>query len=218
MKLISTIVVLMIAKSCVTGCPPDREIGEVNLTSVSQSFFPFEGSPTIVFKDTAGNELEFRSNEGVLTEDSQIAVYKICTEVKFDGQSTYEHFRGQTKYIVFFSSNPNFAYNLGIFTENLRPEEETFYDKLIVDINGTGTIGRGEIITDVQFSGAYQDNEFGIDSPMEFLAEVTLNGVSYQNVYQSEDFDGRQIYYTKEQGVVGFKDGTTVYNLDRIVL
>lgn len=211
---IALVFALLSTNSCTRNCPEDVKIGEIKLTEESLNFFPYETNPVLVFKDETGEELQFTSQGSVL-EVNRIAIYKTCTEFKYDGQSTYEYFEGEFKGIVFFDTNNQFSLDLRIFNNTLRPETELFYDKLQVAVTRTGTIGRGEIITAVHYNESHDEAEFNIDSPLEFLSEKVLNTVTYTHVYASEVFDGRQIFYTKEQGVVGFTFNGHTYNLDR---
>ena len=201
--------------SCTKNCPNDVKIGEINLAEQSLEFFPYEGNPILFFKNEIDEELKFTTT-GVISEINKIAINKICTEFKYDGQSSYEYFEGKTKGIVFFDTNNHYALNYGLFTNTLRPEKELFYDKLIVDVTSTGTIGRGELITAVRFNETYDETEFNLDSPVELIAEKTLNNTTYTGVYQTEEFDGRQAFFTKTQGIVGFTHNGHTYNLDRV--
>lgn len=212
---IAVIFILFSINSCTNNCPDDVKIGTINLAEQSLEFFPYEERPVLFFKDETGEELIF-TTVGIFSEVNRIAIYKICTEFKYDGQSTYEYFEGKTKGVVFFDSQNNYALNYGLFTNTLRPEKELFYDKLIVDVTSTGAIGRGELITAVRFNESYDEAEFNLDSPVEFIAEKTLNNTTYTEVYQTEVYDGRQVFFTKTQGIVGFTHNGHIYNLDRV--
>ena len=215
--LVFLLFVIVFNDACITTkCPEDVKIGEIALSEKSLEFFPFEANPKLIFKDNIGNELVFISKEGVKLESTKIAIYKKCTEFKYDGQSSYEYFTGKSKNIVLFSQPEAYAYNLGLYTTNLRPEKELFYDKLIVDINETGTIGRGEIVTDIRFTEQYSESDFGIDSPMTFIDSIVLNSIVYKDIYASKLIDGKQIYYNKDKGIIGFIKDNKIFNLDRI--
>lgn len=207
--------IFLLAASCRKDCPPDQKIGEKPLTSKSLSFFPYKGRQKLVFKDQEGVELVLTTTVGVLLEESKISIYKQCTEVKFDGNSSYKYFAGQSKNVVFFSQNPNFALSCGLFTSALRPEEELLYDKLVVEVSGVAPVGRGEIVTDIRFTETYEEEELGINSPMEYIDTLALNNTFFVGVYASELENG-QIFYNKEKGIVGFKTTGAIYSLDRI--
>lgn len=212
----SLLFLLLVSSSCTVNCPDDEKVGAISLSEESLAFFPYAGKPVLVFKNEVDEELRFTTSEGVKTESTHIAVHKTCTEFKYDGGSSYEYYLGETKNVFFQELNQHYALNLGIFTSTIRPETELFYDKLLVDVSSTGTIGRGEIVTDIRFNEAYEEEELNIDSPMELLEELTLNGVTFTQIYQSEAYDGRQMFYTKEQGVVGFTHNGHTYHLDRV--
>lgn len=209
---------LMIFGSCLTSnCPDDEKIGDRPMSEKSKGFVNFKGNPKLIFKDNEGNKITFESPEGLKTEKTKISVYKQCTEFKFDGQSTYKYFEGQSISIAFSSANPNYSLGFGVYPSTLRPEEEMFYDRFVVDVSGVGSVGRGEIITDRYFSEVVDEKEFNLDNPMDTLEEITLNGVTFKDIYRTKDFDGRYVYYNKEFGVVGFIDKAKTFNLDTII-
>lgn len=210
--------IVIMTNSCTRNCPDDEKIGALELTEFSKSFFPYEGNQELIFISNLGDELLFKSNDGgVHMENNPVSVYKICSEFRYNGQSTYKYFDSESLHAVYFSENPAYSFNIGLYTNTLRPEYELFYDKLLVDVLRESSIGREEIITDIRFTEMYDEGEFNIDSPMILIDEITLNGVTYSNVYKSEMFDETQIFYTKEQGLVGFTThDSKTYNLDRI--
>ncbi len=213
---IFTIISLLSSASCRKECPPDSKIGNKPLTEKSLRFFPYKANPKLVFKDNTGKELVFTSQNGVQSEINKIAVYKNCTEVKFDGQSSYDYFEGETKNIVFFSKAPDFSMSLLLSTNILRPEKELFFDQLTIDVMGVGSIGRGEIVTDVRFTDTHEEKEFNIQFPLTPIGIKNLNGIEFQEVYETDSFDGKQVFYTKEKGIIGFITDDNVFHLDRI--
>ncbi len=210
------LVVILSSASCRKECPPDTKIGDKPLSEKSLRFLPYEGKPKLIFKDENNQELVFTTPEGLRSEINKISVYKQCTEIKYDGQSTYKYFEGEIKKIVFFSTPNQFSIDIGLYTTILRPEEELFYDLLTVDVTGVGAIGHGELVTDIRFNDSYDNSEFNITDSLTYVDTLTLNGHLFTEVYQTDDFEGRQVYYNKEKGVVGFKTTTNTYNLDRI--
>jgi len=216
-KIFSILSLLLLTTSCF-HCPDDEKIGELELTSKSKSFIPYQGDQTLIFISETGEELSFKSHDGgIREENNKISIYKKCTEFKYDGDSTYQYFDSESIFAVYFSEDGTLVINIGLYTNILRPETETFYDKLVVDVTREGTIGRAEIVTDIRFEGDYEESEFNIDSPFEYVSSVTLNGVTYTDIYQSELFGDARIFYNKTQGLVGFITYESVtYNLDRI--
>ncbi len=212
----SVLIVILSAAACRKECPPDVKIGDKPLSEKSLRFFSYSGHPKLVFKDQTGQELLFTSPEGVQTEINKIAVYKQCTEAKFDGNSSYKYFEGTSKSISFFSQPAQFSIDFGLYTTILRPEQELFYDKLIVGVSGTGSVGRGELVTDIRFPDSFDDAELNITDSLTYIDTLTLNGQLFTEVYQTNSFEGRRVYYNKDKGIVGFKTLDRVYHLDRI--
>jgi len=213
---LTSLIVLLSSAACRKECPPDTKIGDKPLTEKSLRFFAYSGTPKLYFKDELGQELIFTTSEGVRTETNKISVYKQCTEVKYDGQSSYKYFEGTGKSVVFFSNPSQFSINIGLYTSILRPEEELFYDKLTVDMMEIGSIGHGELVTDIRFTDTYDPSELNINDPLTYIDTLSLNGQLFTEVYQTDDFEGRQVYYNNAKGIVGFKTTTNTYCLDRI--
>ncbi len=217
-QLISLFVISMVlaAPSCKKDCPPDEKIGEMPLSQTSKAFFPYSGQPTLVFKDESGHEVRLKAVKPIQPEKTKITVYKTCSELKYDGKSSYQYFEGEALAADFLSGQPAFAISVRLSTWNLRPEQESFYDKLTLHVSGTDAIGDGELVTDVRFSGDYEEREFNITTPMTEVGTVTLNGVSFDNAYATDEMNGRIVYYNKAKGVFGFRTSGHTYHLDRI--
>lgn len=200
--------------SCKTTCPPDKKIGDILLAPESLTYIPYTGDEKLIFKNDAGDEVVFTST-GFSKEKNRVSIHKICTEVKFDGKSTYEYYEGGNKSIVFFANN-KYALNIGIFTNTLRPEQELFYDQMRVDLNTEGTVGTFDLITKVRFTESHEDSEFYILNPVVNIDSITLGNTTYHDVLASKSEEFGQIFYTKEKGLVGFYDWSVLYHLDRI--
>ena len=212
---------LLFIQSCVdTSCPPDKKIGDIKLSDTSLMFFPYDNNDlTLVFKDSAGNEISFKSKGDIKIEELKLAVKDICSELKYDGRTSFEYIEGQYKSTLFFTNPEKFSFTISLFTEILDRDKRLFYDKLVINLSSTGYIGRGEIITDYRGNDSFKD-KVKIDYPMKAMDSVVLNNKVYRNIYATELFDGeqlnRQVYFSKEKGLVGFKLDSTIYNLDRI--
>lgn len=210
------LITLLSVTACHKTCPPDTKIGDKPLSEKSLSFFPYSGHPKLIFKDQTNQELIFNTPEGVRSEINKISVYKQCTEAKFDGKSSYQYFEGMSKTVTFFSTSGQFSVDFGLFTSILRPEKELFYDKLTVGVMNIGSIGRGELVTDIRFSDRYDEAELNISNPLTYVDTIQLNDHLFTKVYQTDSFEGRQVYYNKTQGLIGFKTIDKTYHLDRI--
>ncbi len=211
---IAFIAVVAIFAACHTTCPPDKKIGDIELDAESLTFIPYTGSEKLIFKNEAGEEITF-TTEGYSKEKNRVAVHKICTEVKYDGKTTYEYYEGGSKSIVFFSGG-KYALNIGIFTNVLRPEEELFYDKMRVDLNAEGTVGTFDMVTKIRFSESFEDSEIHLTNPVVKMDSITLGDTTYHNVFASAAEEFGQIFYTKENGLVGFNHWAEHYYLDRV--
>ncbi len=211
---------LMLIQSCDdTSCPPDKKVGSINISDTSLMFFPYDNDLTLVFKDNTGEEVSFKSNMGVKIEELKLAVKYTCSELKYDGRTSFEYLEGQYKSVLFSTVPEKFSFTISLFTEVLDREKRLFYDKLVIDLSSTGYIGRGEIVTDYRGNDSFKDKVM-IDYPMEIMDSIVLNNKVYRDIYATELFDGeqfnRQVYFNKEKGLVGFKLDSTIYNLDRI--
>ena len=200
--------------SCHTTCPPDEKIGDISLDPESLTYIPYTGEEKLIFKNSAGEEAVFTTS-GFSKEKNRVSVHKLCTEVKFDGKSTYQYYEGGGKSIVFFSDK-NYALNIGIYTDIIRPEQELFYDKMMVSLNKEGSIGTFQLVTKIRFSEPYDESEIYINSPVIEMDSITLGDTTYYDVLASKPEEFGQIFYTKEKGLIGFNDWSEQYYLDRI--
>jgi hypothetical protein len=69
-------------------------------------------------------------------------------------------------------------------------------------------------------TGLYQrftiDNRNVSDNRPSFIADTTISGKHFQNVYYTQN-EPRSLFYTKEQGIVAFLDfHKNLYVLDRV--
>lgn len=136
-------------QSCInTSCPPNEKVGEISLSDNSLKFLPYTNKSVLVFKDQNGQELKFVSEDGITINKQELAVKDICSELKYDGRTAYEYFEGQYKYIHFLSKPEGYSFTLSIYTEVLKKEEKSFYDRLLLDLSGIGYLGRGEMVID----------------------------------------------------------------------
>lgn len=209
--------ILVLVQSCVdTSCPPDKKIGEISLTEKSLQYFPYRDKSELIFEDNEGKELKFSSEKGVVTEKQKLAVKDICSELKYDGKTSFEYFEGQYKSILFFSKPEGFSFTLSLFTDVLDKEKQLFYDKMIINLSSSGYVGRGEMVTDYRSHESLKNNVI-IDHPLHHIDSIVLNGKTYRDIYSTELFDGeqfnRQVYFNKEKGLVGFIVESKTYNL-----
>jgi len=210
------LLVSIILQACGPKCPPSQKIGAVQLDSESMSYFPYRTDDTLVFKNTGGNMLKFYQPEGVRQTKNMIAVKKLCSEFKFDGKSTYKYYEGVGK-SVWFKSDTGYSVNIGLLTDNLPNFKNLLYDKLIVGMMKTGSIGRFELVTKKRFSQSVNPSEFNITNKPHFMNSIQIGAKTFHRVWASDNIDGRIIYYNKSQGLVGFSDGQNTYYLDEII-
>jgi len=215
-KLSILLLVSIILQACGPKCPPSEKIGTVQLHNESLSYFPYKTGDTLVFKNAGGNMLKFYQPEGVRQTKNMIAVKKICSEFKFDGKSTYKYYEGIGK-SVWFKSDKGYSVNIGLLTDNLLNYKQLMYDKLIVGLMKTGSIGRFELVTKKRFSQSLSPSEFNITNKAYFMNSIQIGPKTFHNVWTSGKVDGRIIYYNKTQGLVGFSDGKNTYYLDKII-
>jgi len=212
MKILTLIIALGLLVSC--SCPADQKIGTVKLDPVTLSYFPYTGQEKLIFKNRQGQTIKFYAPQGLTNSKTKIAVYKRCSEFKFDGKTTYKYYEGQGKKIWFKSDN-GYAINLGLFTENLKPEQVAFYDKLTVDLMKVGGIGRMELVTKVRLKN-HNENDIYLTDKAIRVGNIKLVNKTFHDVWSSKNFDGRILYYNKIKGIVGFNDGEHLYYLDEI--
>lgn len=211
-----SILILLLSFSCKKNvCPPDKKLGDLDLRSATLEFNPYSGNEKLIFKNTNGDSLTLRAPDGKKVTRDQLCIKTICTEPKIKGNSTCEYFGSETHRFIFRDDAQTTLMDLLFFSEVYEENTQKFYSLMRIGFSTGNFISQASIVTDIQFSENFLESETGIN---QFLIEknsITLNGKEFTNIFAAEE-DALKYYFSKSQGLVGFKTPDATWNLDRI--
>ena len=196
-------------------CPPDEKLGDLNLRTSTLEFNPYNGNEKLIFKNESGDSLTLLASEGKKVTQDQLCIRTICTEPKIKGNSTCEYFDSEAHRFIFRDEAQSTLMDLLFSSEVYEENTQNFYSIMRVGFSTGIYISQATTVTDIQFSGNFQESETIIN---QFLLEknsITLNGKEFTNVLAAED-DDLKYYYSKTQGLVGFQTPNTTWSLERI--
>ncbi len=208
--------ILIFSFSCKKNvCPPDKKLGDLNLRSATLEFNPYVGNEKLIFKNGMGDSLTLFAPDGKKFSQDQLCIKTICTEPKIKGNSTCEYFDSESFRFIFRDEAQTTLMDLLFSSEVYEENTQNFYSIMRVAFSTGNFISQASTITDIQFSGNFQESETTIN---QFLLEknsITLNGKEFTNVLAAEE-DSVKYYYSKTQGLVGFQTPDVTWHLDRI--
>ena len=207
-----------------TSIPCKNEIidlGTVFLSPETLDFKCYSGKEKIYFKNDIGEEIMFEPLFGELSHSFNNWSF----ELECDEGDTNRYKFINEQYSVSFTCkvlNLNFYYNLYSFHSFKYPKFvefctlslfETSLDN-ILDINIITSFKKNEELIALEFKNYTSFNNFS------FKEKIVLNNKSFENVYcvlKSENKLLTELYFTKEIGLVGFKDlDSKLWVIDRI--
>ena len=207
--------VLILLAACGSDlCPPDEKVGELNLHADTKAWMPYDGTETLTFVKSTGEEITVTALTGKEATTDRACTKQICTEpAQFDPPTSCEYYDSEAIRFV-FGNRVDFVADILYFSEVLRPDEEEFYQALRVSVSGDGLIGMGQLVTKTIPDQTFDYADLGLTEPFALQPSVTLNGETSMEVLKSED-DLLTIYFSKSEGLVGFENSEGVWNLKR---
>ena len=189
---------LMLFAFLLNGCGPKSvSTGEDNLQPASKAWIPFNGNEVVVF-----------------TLDTM--------EMVFTGkgkETYYEHVRYKTDQGGFFSSQEDYYGDLERQELIFESPSTHYFVKYYLERN-KGDMGDWDIFMVSVGDGDYYQNEMKIvtyetssydkGEDYTYQEEKMLNNIVFDSVYyKKQERRPFEVYYTKRQGVVGFKVSST---------
>ena len=203
-------IVLSLVVTFCKNCPSDENIGELSFSNNSLSFMPYIESDTIlIFKNSNGQEITLRSENGKEINKQEIVVDKPCSYDLID--ETNISMTVENQEILF--KNDSIKILLVLQFRRLDLIQSSQIDSNWVE-SAYGIIGNSfDSLNDKSFSIITNDrgkdiSQSGIDSYL-FVNNITLNENEYLNVYS--DLVGQDIFFNKELGVFGFRYNNILY-------
>lgn len=197
------------------------DLGTIYLNPNSLSFIPYSGEESIYFKNENGDEVKFEPAFG----PKQNVFLDNSFEITCDnGGKDYYEFRREQYSVSFKCTELNLEYYLSIFTHN-SSEYSIFVDEFWLNflIPPTDNDVSYPLILDIitSFNGNEDllKNEFESFENYEFIDELELLNMTFNDVYKITDPENRslltELYFNKDYGVVGFKSESNIWVFNR---
>jgi len=185
---------IVITLTWMTACGPKSvNTGQEDLQKASRDWIPFSGTESITYV--------YDTNEMVFTGQGK--------------ESYYENVRYMSDQSGFFTLQEDFFADLEREEVLFETPSTDYFIKYKLERN-KGETGNWEVLTVTMADGDYYSNHMKIvvyesdiydkGEVFNFSKSSTLNGIVYDSVYYwKQERRPFEIYYTKSQGVVGFK-------------
>lgn len=210
------ITLITISISCRNrGCPPDEKVGEFNLTETNKNYNPYSGTEKLIFKNALGDSLTLSAKDGKTITRDQLCIEEICTEPKIKGNTTCKYIGSEAHRFLFGDEDQTMLMDLLFATDNSQKNEQKFYSFIRLGFSKGTYISSAGKITDVHFSGNFDEEESILNNFLVEKNSISLNGKIFNNIFAHEE-QPLKYYYSKTQGLVGFSDPDGTWNLDRI--
>lgn len=194
------------------GCPPDEKTGELTLGDAARAFLNYDGSETLVFKNSNAAELRFTAIRGKESGEDQLCYRTTCTEAKFNSPSSCEYYAAESERVSFFSEDNSVVLDLLLYSEVYDYGTAQFYDAFKLGFSfGTPSIV-GHHILEARFSGEFDVTTLGLTDLFRSEASVVLNGEIYNDILVYEE-NSLAVYIEPGTGVIGFKNATDTWTL-----
>ena len=182
--------------SCNKDYPKDRSyaIGQVHFSNSSLEAFFYNGSEKLIFANINGNEIELKSDDGLITDFHPVCVLFPC---EAEGDRTCDYIEHEYREInLLYNSiipDTNYAEVIHILYSDKSTNQRNFIKFM--------SSNREKLVPNL-------DSIFGT----EFFETRTIISTSFDNVYTNRS----EIFYSKTKGLIGFKLEDTLYELKRV--
>lgn len=194
-----------------TDCPPSTELGKFDLEAASKKWFEsYSGVGSVVFESTAGQRVELKMTQPLLTRYNQLAVnWYACNGANGGFAYTSDYYSVEDVSIVlesedgaFYINDCTFLYNLGSNTAENPP--------FLGDMAGGKIRWNGHFLgrKDLIFSGrgAVIPSTTVYPKIEElFLGKLEHSGRTYENVHKIEMNVGNFCYFNQSNGIVAIE-------------
>lgn len=204
---------LVTITGCITeDCPPDEFIGTVKMSSISKSLLPYEGVTGLVFSNEDSEEIRLLSSEGLIDSFAINCVFKPCNVPLVD--ATCQNVHIETRRIKF--ENDSIEIHSTVFWEKPNNTEDILDTSFVETIetvirDNTGEQVRTHFLSnsrEISFTSAYLNTR-----SVEQFDEITLIDSTFFDVYNQSDL----MWYSVNAGLVGFRFGDNLYELQEIL-
>jgi hypothetical protein len=189
--------------ACDDFCPPDEQVGELELTAATRSFNPYTSDSRLVFVNANNDSLIFTLPEGRQQSSDQLCVQELCTEPEIKGETTCEFFVSESERYVFFSENQEAVIDFLVYSDVVERNTRQFYQAIQVAVSHQLFSEQATVITDSINVESLPRTNLSVLNYFEPIDAVELNGQVYEDIFVVEGIL-MSLYLTQAQGLVGF--------------
>jgi len=204
--------------SCKTkiNCPPDKKVGMLLFTTTAKEYIPsYQSRQILVFKNQNDERLELTIQQTEQSTNNRLCLQKICSTLDVKSKTTCQYLGGEvTRFFLSGKFNGKELSGDLLFT-HLQPTVyvKEFITAMRFSMDYEGTSMSGYII-EKDFSKPVNESQLKseLGGIMVKQNKLKLNDQEFTEVYVSEK-QYPYFYFTKKQGLVGFKTSSTTWNL-----
>lgn len=189
-------------QSC--SCPSSEQTGELSLGTLAKSFFDYDGTEILVFRNEIGEEERFRAPEGRLITTDDLCYRTTCTEASFSGESSCEFVASESERYTFFNEDNTVVLDLLLFSDVYDYGTDDFYDAMQASFAFGNPSIAGIHLLEPRFTGTFDPAELMLMDVFEPQVALTLVDKTFTDVLSYED-GSFGIYIQPGLGVIGFK-------------
>ncbi len=197
------------------------ELGIINVNPNSLSFIPYSGEENIYFRNENGDEVKFEPAFGPKKNVFQDNTFEITCD---NGGVDYYKFIREQYAVSFKCIELNLEYYLNLYTHNSSIYPifvDEFWLRLLIPPteNNISFPIFLNIITSFNGNEDLLKDEFESFDNYEFVDELELLNMTFNNVYKITDLENRslltELYFNKDYGVIGFKSESNIWVFNR---
>lgn len=211
-KLIFFLIVIFTWSCNGSICPDDRKVGDLTLSTATQSFNPYNSRSRLVFENEVGDSLVFSATNGLEESFDRLCVKELCTEPKIKGNTTCEYYESEANRLVFFSEDQNATIDFLLFSDIVTKDQAAFFQAMRIGFSQVNAFAQAGILSDSIDASNINRENISIQNYFSSVGKVELNGKVFEDAYVFEDFS-TTIYYSKEEGLFAFDANDVVWTL-----
>ncbi len=195
-------------------CGESRMLGKVKFEdSTKNSYSNWTGTEILFFKDSMGNEQEYRVTQNkTINLKTQLTINTLCDSGWLDKQT--EYYETESHNVRFVNVHTSaLSFGLSLSTNSVGKKDSLilydYFTASFKDAYMNMAIERDKPIKNL-------DNWIENFSP-QFVADTTILGKNFKKVfYTKKGTNNGVIFFQKSKMIIGFKEGNETWLLDRI--
>ncbi|GJM33545.1 MAG: hypothetical protein DHS20C18_25460 [Saprospiraceae bacterium] len=187
------------------------DLDTIRLNPESLEFIPYDGEESFYFKNNIGEEVKFEPLYPPISHSFRETDFELTCD---DGDINNYVFTREQYAVSHKCTDLNLQFYLNVYSYN-SSEYPQFVDKFTLIFhepsldNFIDTLIQLKVITSFKDEEELLGDEFDSYNQYEFKGEIELLDKTFNNVYkviEPEDNLLTELYFSKEYGIVGFKD------------